>query len=336
MGDIGKNDGAPFFENQHIPIFFVQVGDHINLFLDKILRQAQQSNGKQNVYLLANSNLHLYREFNCIDISKYIQGREFDSLYKHHSANKYSFEKACFDRWFIINDVIKDLNINYFFHADCDVLIPEDLNAVYTHLLQHNYDGSVMYFEENGKSVTSGHSSFWSRTLLNDFCDFVCEQYGHEQAFNEILALTRSGFFLNNKNVSDMIFLDIFRRTTHLKTLNLFSLEDEGIGFDFNLNVAANGWRKVFKLDKLYGTKEIKRENRSLYAEEVPNATRVKFYTLHFQGYVTKALIPKYITYRSKLDKLANTLLAYSTFAVRKIRLKKNWLRDKLKIKQIT
>jgi len=332
MGDIEKNDGNPFFENQHIPIFFVQVGDHINLFLDKILRQAQQSNGKENVYLLANKNLHLYQDFNCIDISKYLHGREFDSLYQHHSTNKYSFEKACFDRWFIINDVIKDLNIDYFFHADCDVLIPEDLNPIYKYLLQHNYQGSAMYFEYEGKSVTSGHSSFWSKTLLSDFCNFVCAKYADEEAFNELLKITKSGFFLNNKNVSDMIFLDIFRRATLLKTFNLFSFEDEGIGFDFNLNVSPNGWRKVFKVNKFYGIKVIKRENRSLYAEEAASDTYVKFYTLHFQGYVTKALIPKYITYGSQFDKLQNTLLAYATFTVRKMRLKKNWLRDKLQV----
>lgn len=334
MGDIVKNDVNPLFDNQHIPIFFVQLGNHINLFLDKIIRQAQQSNGKENVYVLADSNLHLYQDFNCIDISKYLQGREFDSLYQHHSSNKYSFEKACFDRWFIINDVIKHLNINYFFHADCDVLIPENLNPVYAYLLQHNYDGSVMYFEHDGKSVTSGHSSFWSKTLLNDFCNFVCAKYADEEAFNEILTITKSGFFLDNKNVSDMIFLDIFRRTTSLKTLNLFSLEDEGIGFDFNLNVSSNGWRKVFKLDKFYGIKAIKRKSGSLYAKETAGATRIKFYTLHFQGYVTKALIPKYITYGNRFDKLQNALLAYATFIMRSIRLKKNWLRDKLKFKK--
>lgn len=332
MGYIVKNDVKPLFEDQHIPIFFVQVGDHINLFLDKILRQAQQSNGKENVYLLANSNLHLYQDVNCIDITKYMGEREFDSLYQHHSTNKYRFEKTCFDRWFIINDVIKDLRIDYFFHADCDVLIPEDLNPVYAYLLKHNYQGSVMYFEYEGKSVTSGHSSFWSRTLLNDFCNFVCTKYADENAFNEILNITQSGFFLNNKNVSDMIFLDIFRRTSNLKTLNLFSLEDEDMGFDFNLNVSPNGWRKTFKVDKFYGIKAIKRENRSLYAEETAHGTRVKFYTLHFQGYITKALIPKYITYGSKFDKLQNTLLAYATFTARKIRLKKNTLRDKLRI----
>jgi hypothetical protein len=332
MGDIAKDDVNTFSEHQQIPIFFVQLGDHTNLFLDKILRQAQQSNGKENVYVLANSNFHLYQDFNCLDVSKYIGGREFDSLYQHHSSNKYSFEKACFDRWFIINDVITDLGINYFFHADCDVLIPEDLNPVYTYLLQHNYQGSVMYFEHDGKSVTSGHSSFWNKTLLNDFCNFVCAKYADEEAFNEIINITKSGFFLNNKNVSDMIFLDIFRRTTSLKTLNLFSLEDEGIGFDFNLNVSSNGWRKVFKVDKLYGIKAIKRENGSLYAEETTDETLLKFYTLHFQGYVTKALIPKYITYGNTFHKLQNALLAYATFITRCIRLKKNWLRDKLKL----
>ncbi|MFD0750758.1 hypothetical protein ACFQZS_11450 [Mucilaginibacter calamicampi] len=334
MGDNANNGVKLSFNSQHIPIFFVQLGNHVNLFLDKILLQAQHSNGKENVYVLADKNLHLYRDFNCIDVSKYLHGREFDSLYQHHSSNKYSFEKACFDRWFIINDVVNDLNIDYFFHADCDVLITEDLNPTYAHLLQHNYDGSVMYFEHDGKTITSGHSSFWSKKLLGDFCNFVSEKYADGAAFNEILNVTRSGFFLGNKNVSDMIFLDIFRRSTILKTLNLFSLEDEGIGFDFNLNVSSNGWRKFFKINKIYGIKAITRANKSVYAEEVDNGTRFKFYTLHFQGYITKSLIPKYITYGSSIDNVQNTLLAYFTFTKRRLILKKNWLRDKLKIKK--
>jgi len=333
MGDMAKNDVNPFFDQQHIPIFFVQLGNHVSLFLDKILRQAQYTNGAENVYVLANENLHLYKDFNCIDVSKYLQGREFDALYQHHSSNNYSFEKACFDRWFIINDVIKDLNINYFFHADCDLLITEDLNWVYEHLLKHSYEGSVMYFEHEGRSVTSGHSSFWSKTLLDNFCSFICEKYADAEAFNEILVNTKSGFFLDNRNVSDMIFLDIFRRTSPLKTLNLFSLEEEDSCFDFNLNVQYNGWHKVFKLNKLYSIKALARKRKSLYAIEAEQGSYSKFNTLHFQGYITKALIPRYITYGSWVDNWQNNLLASYTFTFRKMQLTKNWLRDKLKLR---
>ena len=326
------NDIGASFNNSHIPIFFVQLAHHVNLFLDKILLHAQQTNGKENVYVLADQNLHLYKEFNCIDISKYLTGREFDSLYQHHSSNPYSFEKACFDRWFIINDVIKDLNIDYFFHADCDVLINEDLNNVYQYLLDNDYKGSVMFFEHEGRSITSGHSSFWSKTLLNDFCNFVCTKYADINALNEILNLTKTGFFLDNKNVSDMIFLDLFRRGTQLKTFNLFSLEDEGVCFDFNLNVPSNGWRKIFKVNRFYGIKALTRRGKSLYAQSADDeGAGFKFNTLHFQGYITKSLIPKYIAHKSLADNLANNLLALYTYSFRKMQLQKNRLRDKLK-----
>jgi hypothetical protein len=135
---------------------------------------------------------------------------------------------------------------------------------------------------------------------------------------------------LGNTNVSDMIFLDIFRRNTNLKTFNIFSLEDEGKCFDFNANVPSNGWRKTFKMNRLYGIKAIEKKNESLYVEDA-SGEKVKFYTLHFQGYITKALITNYLTYVTGFEKLQNTLLAYYTFVVRTMQLKKNWLRDKLK-----
>src|ERR1700748_1358578 len=118
--------------NAALPVFFFQSGNKTGFFFDKILKQACLTNGAENVYVLTDSNFHLYPDYNCIDIREYSYGtREFDGLYQHHSSNKYLFEKACFDRWFIINAIVKKHGVAYFFHADSDLLITEDLKPFY-------------------------------------------------------------------------------------------------------------------------------------------------------------------------------------------------------------
>lgn len=316
-----------------IPIFFVEKGGSPGLFLRKILRQAELSNGRENVYLLTDANFELYREFNCIDISPYLDElTRFNELYKHHSANPYAFEKVCFDRWFIINAIVKNQGIEYFFHADCDVLIASDISPVYEYLIKHDYHGSTMFFEHNGNSVTSGHSSFWSNKLIDGFCDFICAKYADHTAFEVLLQQTLAGKFLDNRNVSDMIFLDVFRTEKQPHLLNLLTLEENGATFDFNLNVLYNGYKHHFLRSPFFKIKKIRREHGKLYGQ-VQNSekTQIAFYTVHFQGYLTKSLIPLYITSANVYQFMINYTIGTTTFLARKVRLLKNHLKATLK-----
>ena len=120
-----------------LPIFFIQRGDKPARFLKEILKQAELTNGKENVYLLADTHFEFSAEFNCIDIAAYLPAtQKFDGLYRHHSSNPFFFEKSCFDRWFIINAFVKELGIDHFFHADCDVLLAANIAPVYHRLLK--------------------------------------------------------------------------------------------------------------------------------------------------------------------------------------------------------
>lgn len=328
-----NNTITPTYSLQNItlPIFFFHQGNETGLFFDKILQQAKSSNGKQNIFVLADANFHLFSDYNCIDINQYRYGTvQFDKVYKHHSSNNYFFEKACFDRWFIINAVVKDLEIEYFFHADSDVLILENLYQVYESFLKNKYDGTVMYLEdEHGDSVTSGHASFWSAKMIDDFCNFVCTKYQDEQAFNILLKNTLAGKYLNNTNVSDMILLDLFRTEANPNALNLLSLGKNDIFFDFNLNSANNGSGHRFVMSKISKIKKITKRKGACFGKATePSSLRFKFYTLHFQGYLIKSLIPKYVKSTGVYEALNNYLNAEYIFLSRKLRLLKNTSRD--------
>lgn len=315
-----------------LPIFFVQLGNKTNLFFNHVLKQAARSNGLENVYVLTDTNFQLYKGFNYIDISEYIKGdREFDQVYKHHSANPYFFEKACFDRWFIINDLTRDMGITKFVHADCDVVIMEDLKPLHTKFIQDRYDGTMMFFERDGDSVTSGHTSFWNTKLISDFCEFVTSKYNDQQGFEVLLQNTLSGKFLDNRNVSDMILLDVFRTETKPSALNLLSLENEGISLDFNLNVSFNGCKHHF-VQTTNNIKKMIRRGESLFGQILDTAAEpqyFKFYTLHFQGYLTKTLIPLHVTAQNRLEYVSNYLMAKTSYFSRKIKLLKNKVKRK-------
>lgn len=320
---------------QGLPVFFLQLGENTSLFFDKILKQAVQSNGKDNVYVLTDTNFADYRNYNCIDVSGYTKGvTEFDKVYEHHSINPFFFEKACFDRWFIINDIALELDIKHFVHADCDVLILQDLKPIYQNYIKDRYDGTMMFFELGERSVTSGHTSFWNTKLLNDFCNFVLAKYSDKPAFEIVLKDTLAGKFLDNKNVSDMILLDVFRTESKPHTLNLLSLEKEGISFDFNVNVPFNGCKHYFETTAGTKIKKMYRRKDGLYAKVADNKGEplyYKFYTLHFQGYLTKTLIPLHASPHNVIEHTDNYVSAKAHNWVRRAKLYKNNVRDRVK-----
>jgi hypothetical protein len=323
---------ATHLTQSELPVFFLQLGENTSLFFGHILKQAALSHGHNNVYVLTDTNFEDYSKYNCIDVSGYTSSvKEFDKVYQHHSNNPYFFEKACFDRWFIINDIVKELGISYFVHADCDVLILQDLIPVFQKFIKGKYDGTMMFFELGENSVTSGHTSFWSAKLINDFCEFVLAKYANAPAFDKMLKDTLAGKFLDNKNVSDMILLDVFRTEAKPNTLNLLSLETEGISFDFNANVPFNGCRYYFECTPGTRIKKMTRRKDGLYGKVQGEPLYSRFYTMHFQGYLTKTLIPLHTNSQSAAEGVSDYLSAKSHNLVRRAKLYKNKVRDRVK-----
>jgi|GEM_PF-1713940 len=318
-----------------LPVFFLQMGSNTSLFFDKILQQAALSNGRDNVYVLTDTNFHLYQDYTCIDITPYTKvERPFDKLYQHHSTNKYFFEKTCFDRWFIMNELALDLGIPNFVHADCDVLILQDLKPIFRNHIKDKYEGTMMFFEREEGSVTSAHTSFWSNKLLTDFCNFINAKYTDKEAFDVLLKDTLAGKFLDNRNVSDMILLDVFRTENKPSALNLLSLEDKGINIDFNLSAPFNGCKNHYVLTPGTGIKKMIRMADGLYAQVAGNTGQpvyARFYTMHFQGYVTKTLIPLHVTTKSTFEHLTNYVLGKAYYFNRRLRLFRNKVKSIVK-----
>ena len=139
---------------------------------------------------------------------------------------------------------------------------------------------------------------------------------------------------MDNTNVSDMILLNAFRIETKPNTLKLLSLEDKGICFDFNINVSYNGCRHSFVLTSGTKIKKMIRKEDGLYGyvqNTEKKAEYLKFYTLHFQGYLTKSLIPVYATPANILNGMYNLITGKTEYFKRRAKLLKNRFRDFIK-----
>jgi hypothetical protein len=108
---------------------------------------------------------------------------------------------------------------------------------------------------------------------------------------------------------------------------NLFTLEESGICFDFNANVAYNGHQHTFVMNPAHRIKKFTKVGGGLVGRVTASAADVmycKFYTVHFQGYITKSLIPVYVTALTKKEAIKNQIVGEYNFAVRKMKLLKN------------
>jgi hypothetical protein len=149
-----------------------------------------------------------------------------------------------------------------------------------------------------------------------------------------LLKDTLAGEFLDNRNVSDMILLDVFRTETKPSALNLLSLEDKGINIDFNLSAPFNGCKNYYTLTPGTGIKKMTRKADGLYAQVAGNTGQpvyAKFYTMHFQGYVTKTLIPLHVTTKSTFEHLTNYVLGKAYYFNRRLRLFRNKVKSIVK-----
>ncbi len=128
-----------------------------------------------------------------------------------------------------------------------------------------------------------------------------------------------------------MILLDVFRTEAKPNTLNLLSLETEGISFDFNANVPFNGCRYYFECTPGTRIKKMTRRKDGLYGKVQGEPLYSRFYTMHFQGYLTKTLIPLHTNAQSAAEGLSDYLSAKSHNLVRRAKLYKNKVRDRVK-----
>jgi len=131
-----------------------------------------------------------------------------------------------------------------------------------------------------------------------------------------------------------MILLDAFRKESASGILNLLTLEEQGLCFDFNINLAFNGYRYNYLCNPFFKIKKVISKRDTLYGEaedEAGNKHHIKFITLHFQGHMTKSLIPRYVSSDTAYQRFLNVSSSNLNNLNRRKKLIKKSLKDRLK-----
>ena len=280
------------------PIVVLHKGRH--KYLNICLKQAKFSNPSSRIILLGDeANFELAHEVGVEHyyIKDYFKSaRDFSKIYKHHSVNNYDFELFCLQRWFVINEFIKEQKIEKFLHIDSDVLLYADLTKEKGLLdTVANYDMTI--------SSVSGHTSFFnSQNVLNKFCNFICEIFNDVKFFEQFknnpndsqihYNVAMGGIISMFKPLSDMTLLYFFSNLYDVRALNTSHIEINGgvINGNFMLNPA---YAPLGSINYLVFDKN----NVPNYIKYTDSGFEfVRAYSLHFQGY-NKKLMPKYCTY---------------------------------------
>src|SRR6185437_12698696 len=92
-----------------------------------------------------------------------------------------------------------------------------------------------------------------------------------------------------------------------------------------------NGAKYSFLRYPFFKIKKMNRRSDGWYGQvqgDAANEVRIKFYTLHFQGYLTKSLIPFYLSTHNALEYFLNYVSGITTFVWRKTLLFKTHIKD--------
>lgn len=141
----------------------------------------------------------------------------FRQAYHHLSVNPEGFELACFHRYFAMRALLPVGNRAIM--ADSDLFVqcaPEDIPAELIADRQ-GFVGSIGVNAGVPEEDISPHFSFWTRALLDDFCDFLIEQY--RTGLDRLKAIyARRSAVTDRASISDMTLLYLW-------------VQDRGIAF---------------------------------------------------------------------------------------------------------
>jgi len=273
-----------------IPILFFHI-NHCD-YLEKALRQAKRYNNRvillgdmsnKSCADIAEVEFHLYSDYANLEGDL----EYFNKSYKHLSSNSADFEYMCFARWFVMKNFIAKNDLDECFYIDSDIMLYCDITERVKSF--KNVDSAFLYpYEQlSYRYGASGHSSYWTRSALAEYCSFVndtyitpegqtklAEKWNHHRSNNipgGICDMSLFYLYYNYKNGHNIVLLN--------------EVLDEST-FDDNINSAENRYKNEYRMkqNSLGTFKEIMWKDDIPFCYNLRDEKWVKFNTLHFQG----------------------------------------------------
>lgn len=286
MGELLKNHE----EYVGTPIVLIHRG--FSQYMRYSLKQAEHFNPFASIYLIGDRANNRFSGIHHWDATKVIQDLPFNSrIYRHLSTNGFDFEFFCFQRWFLLREMMERENIHDVFYMDSDVMLYRSIASIAEELPDHQMGCLIAKDQDNYRWAASAHMSFWCREALEEFCIFILKTYTDNSGISR---LVRKYEFQQRHGlpggICDMTLLYLF--SLEHDVLNLATVRNGSV-FDLAIGTAEN-----FDTDEYYLENSIKKfswNDGIPYALSRITGQQVRFNALHFQGNA-KPLMRQYLT----------------------------------------
>jgi hypothetical protein len=284
------------------------IHDRMNWYLNYAVNQAISSNPDGEVVVIGSASLRI-EGCTTVDIGKYEgaeSSREFLRVYKHMSPLSYEFESFCFLRWFYLLEYMREYEIDFALYLDSDSLMFSSLEEVLEWAGKEKGCGFMIPEQEYEANywVGSGNSAYWTKEMLQKFCDFILRSYQEETGLETYRKKWKSDA---GGGICDMTALYLFWRQYGLEIRNLAVAQD-GMVFDLNINSAANYRDNEFR--KRWGRKRLYNlAGRPAFMLQSGKG-KIGVLVAHFQG-MAKPFMPKYYRGRHFKGKVGSDIKSF-------------------------
>lgn len=203
--------------------------------------------------------------------------QEFQSLYVHLSPNSYEYELFCFERYFLLEEYMRQKQIEECIMSDSDVCT--FVNYSILDFPKYEIAASCMYYRDSSKWMIVPHVTYWRKEKLMDFTEYLIKQYRDrsERLINKHTQLIESKA---SYGISDMSLMYLWVTECCKDFWNL-AIEQNGQAFDVFLTSKVNCDGVPFQM--MNGIKKIMFKNKLPYfVTEDGNLLRAN--VLHAQG----------------------------------------------------
>ncbi|GAA4753191.1 hypothetical protein [Flavisolibacter ginsenosidimutans] len=273
-----------------LPIIYIHKGYCPYLRLS--LLQAKKTNPDTRLILLGDGpNKRLAQEVGVAfyPFENYFSAAtNFETIYRHNSANGYHYELFCFQRWFVLNEFLaKEKITGHFFYNDSDTFLFCDAAAVVKEFTQH-YDLSIC------GTIAPCFVFFKSADALRELCSFITYQYADPEAYDFLVENFKKrqnqpigDLHAMFETVSDMTMFGLFYKKNANRIINLsdYAVVKKGV-FEENHYF---GFQQEYRSRFPFGRQIKWRDGKPHYL--TPANELVPVLGFHFQGHAKREMI---------------------------------------------
>ncbi len=292
MRNSRKNYGKPSVSGGTIIVFIHKGG---GWYLSYSARQAASASPECEVTVLGGRQLG--EPIKTVPLDRYAgfePAAKLRKSYRHMHTGDLGYERFCFLRWFLLLALMEESGAASALYLDSDVLLYSSVGEI----VEAFSGGKIAcglsvpaQRHEDREWHVSGHTSFWTRDALREFCSFVLRSFTDERYLGLYREkwdwVQRSG---RRGGVSDMTALYLFWREHRDSIANIAEVHN-GAVIDHNINLSLNYEENEYEM--MSGRKRVEFVDGKPMLVRRDAGTLVRAHALHLQG-GAKNFIPLY------------------------------------------